>query len=226
VDRGGEHFGHVLEYMRDGVLAVAEAGALPSVSLLRALKREFGFYCMELCAEEAIGAGGLEMAYTMGGYRNGQRLSCVERYDTSSGQWSTVAAMEKERSHSEACVLNGEIYVTGGTTDGLNYLTSVEKYCPTTDSWSAVAPLPTGRIYHAAIVVGSAMYVFGGILGGRLLTKVFKFDITQGTWSEVAPMRRGRYGMAACAVGHDIYIFGGKGAYLDCVLKFDTKANE
>jgi hypothetical protein len=46
VDRDGEHFGHVLEYMRDGVLAVAEPCALSNVSLLRILKRDFGFYCM------------------------------------------------------------------------------------------------------------------------------------------------------------------------------------
>jgi hypothetical protein len=50
VDRDGEHFGHVLECMRDGHVSVAEAGARPSVSLLRALKREFGFYCIELSA--------------------------------------------------------------------------------------------------------------------------------------------------------------------------------
>jgi hypothetical protein len=48
VDRDGEHFGHVLEYMRDGYVSVAEPGAHPSMSLLRALKREFGFYC-SLC---------------------------------------------------------------------------------------------------------------------------------------------------------------------------------
>jgi hypothetical protein len=33
VDRDGEHFGHVLEYMRDGVVSVAEPGARPSISL-------------------------------------------------------------------------------------------------------------------------------------------------------------------------------------------------
>jgi hypothetical protein len=52
VDRGGEHFGHILEFMRDGVVSVAEACAHPSVSLLRAVKREFGFYCIELTADE------------------------------------------------------------------------------------------------------------------------------------------------------------------------------
>jgi hypothetical protein len=42
VDRDGEHFGHVLEYMRDRMVAVAHPSVKASVSLLRALKREFG----------------------------------------------------------------------------------------------------------------------------------------------------------------------------------------
>jgi hypothetical protein len=50
VDRDSEHFGHILEYMRDRVVSVVEPGAQPSVSLLRALKRGFGFYCIELVA--------------------------------------------------------------------------------------------------------------------------------------------------------------------------------
>jgi hypothetical protein len=44
VHRDGEYFGHVLEYMRDGHVSVAAPGARPGVSLLRALKREFGFH--------------------------------------------------------------------------------------------------------------------------------------------------------------------------------------
>jgi hypothetical protein len=49
--------GHVLEYMRDGVVSVAETNSHPSVSLVRSLKREFGFYCIELCPEPASSAG-------------------------------------------------------------------------------------------------------------------------------------------------------------------------
>jgi hypothetical protein len=44
VDRDGEHLGRVLEYMRDGVVSMAAPGAQPSVSLLRSLKREYGYY--------------------------------------------------------------------------------------------------------------------------------------------------------------------------------------
>jgi hypothetical protein len=48
------------------VLSVVEAGVCPSVSLLRALKREFGFYCIELRAEP--GPEQAMVAYAMGGF--------------------------------------------------------------------------------------------------------------------------------------------------------------
>jgi hypothetical protein len=67
VDRDGEHFGYVLEYMRDGVVSVADAGAHSSVSLLRALKHEFGYYCIELVAGQPSKPAQLETAYVMGG---------------------------------------------------------------------------------------------------------------------------------------------------------------
>jgi vacuolar-type H+-ATPase subunit I/STV1 len=81
VDRDDEHFGHVLEYMRDAVVSVAEPGAQPSMSLLRALKREFGFYCIELCVEQLMEPHQPEVALVMGG----STLVSMERYNLSSG---------------------------------------------------------------------------------------------------------------------------------------------
>jgi hypothetical protein len=112
VDRDGEHFGHVLEYMRDGDVSVAAPGARPSVSLLRALKREFGFYCIELCAEEPEQH---EVAFVMGG----TMPSRMERYDASSGEWSAAAAMGTAkclwvpaRSQGRSMLLVGSIMMT------------------------------------------------------------------------------------------------------------------
>jgi hypothetical protein len=109
VDRDGEHFGHVLEYMRDGHVSVAEPGARPSVSLLRALKREFGFYCIELCAEEPVEPVQPEVAFVMGGYDDGGVLSSMERYDASSDQWIVVAPMLTARYIFGACAVAGEL---------------------------------------------------------------------------------------------------------------------
>jgi hypothetical protein len=95
VDRDGEHFGHVLEYMRDGHVSVAVAGARPSVSLLRALKRESGFYCIELCTEQPEQGPypeQVDLVFVVGGMGDDNEvLSSVERYDITTGQWVTAA---------------------------------------------------------------------------------------------------------------------------------------
>jgi hypothetical protein len=86
VDRDGEYFGHVLEYMRDVVISVFEPGACPSVSLLRTLKREFGFYCIELVSEQLMEPEQCEVAFVMGGmHTEEEMLSSMERHDMSSG---------------------------------------------------------------------------------------------------------------------------------------------
>jgi hypothetical protein len=102
VYRDGEHFGHVLEYMRNGVVSVVEASANSSVSLLRALKSEFGLYCIELSTEELKQPG---VSYVLSG--NGDDgisgLSSLERYDASSGRWSAVAYMIDGRYYFGVC---------------------------------------------------------------------------------------------------------------------------
>jgi hypothetical protein len=175
VDRDCEHFGHILEYMRDGVVSVAEAGPYPSVSLLRALKREFGFYCIELCAEGPAEPAQPEMAFVMGVINHdgdndddgddGVALSTMERYDVSSGQWSAATAMVTCRHNFGTSVVMGEIYVIGGEGEGNEPLSSVEKCSPSSDTWSTVSSMPEPRSHHAAVTVGSALYVLGGFAG-------------------------------------------------------------
>jgi hypothetical protein len=128
VDRDGEHFRYVLEYMRDGVVSVAEAGTRPSISLLRALKREFGFYCIELVLEQVGDPVWSEIAYVFGGYSGGARLSSMEQFDAASGQWNPAAAMCTARYLFGSCVLHGELYVTGGAINTVTSISSVEKY--------------------------------------------------------------------------------------------------
>jgi N-acetylneuraminic acid mutarotase len=229
VDRDGAHFGHILEYMRDGVVSVAEPGARPSVNLLRALKREFGFYCIELCAEQPTEPHQPEVALVMGGHHAGYSLASMERYDLSSGQWSVAAAMGTSRSMFGACILAGELYVTGGGNDRRGIVSNVEKYTPSSDTWSAVAPLPFARCQHAAVAVGSAMYVLGGLASGgeTILASVLKFDSTKGTWSLIESMPEARQAHAACAIGSDIYVFGGRSdlGLRRSLFKYDTETD-
>jgi hypothetical protein len=52
IDRDGVLFGHVLQYLRDDVVAVVEHDKSPRVELLRRLKREFSYFSIELHAEK------------------------------------------------------------------------------------------------------------------------------------------------------------------------------
>jgi hypothetical protein len=209
VDRDGEHFGHILGDMRDGVVSVAEPGAQPSMSLLRALKREFDLYCNELCAEQPMEPKQPDLALVMGGYCRGIDLASMERYNLLPGQWSAAAAVGTRRWFLGACAFAGELYITGGmSTSGPS--SSVEKYTPSSDTWSAVAPLPSARCQHAVVAMSSAIYMLGGICGRADVASVLKYDSTQGNWSAVEPMPEPRRGHSACAIGSDIYVFGGQ----------------
>jgi hypothetical protein len=56
IDRDSDLFGHVLEFLRDGVLSVAEQEERPSVEILRRLKREFSYFRIALYADQ-VGDG-------------------------------------------------------------------------------------------------------------------------------------------------------------------------
>jgi hypothetical protein len=207
VDRDGEHFGQVLEYMRDGVVSVAEPGAQPSMSLLRLLKREFGFYCIELMAEPQ------EVAFAVAGVDDGeQAMASVERYNIVSGAWQAAAPMLLVRAAFGLCEVAGELYVTGGVGTGDSPLASVERYDPSLDTWSAAPALPDPRFAHCACAVGDAMFLLGGIEGIDNLipvSSVLRFDSRVQTWSEMAPMPAKRDNAGACVVGNNIFVFGG-----------------
>jgi hypothetical protein len=238
VDRDGEHFAHILEYMRSGVVAVAEAGARPSVSLLRSLKREFGFYCIELSADEPAALEHPEMAFMMGGIAiNVNASASMKRYDASSGLWSAAAAMGTGRESFGTCTVGGNVFVFGGSDEDGNLLSSVEMYTPSTDTWSFLSNLPEPLSNHAAVAVGSTMYVLGGDRGrdadvGDVTTSVRKYDSMQGTWSTVAHMPAPRCDFAACVVGDNIFVIGGcevenfTVSEQQSVFKYDTKTDE
>jgi hypothetical protein len=230
IDRDGKHFGQVLEYLRDGVVSVAEKDVSElDVSELRWLKREFGFYCIELYADPQ------EVAFVVGGMEDMNALSSVGRYDVSSGMWHEAAPMATERVQFGLCKVScGEVYAIGGENLDDVTLATMERYDPGLDTWSAALPLPRPRYAHCACAVGDALYVLGGIEEGgegaeNTVRSVLKFDSRTQIWSEVAPMTEERFNAGACVLGGDVYIFGGKtddNVPTSTTYRFNAETNE
>jgi N-acetylneuraminic acid mutarotase len=231
IDRDGKHCGQVPEYLRDGVVSVAEkdVGEL-DIGELRWLKREFGFYCIELYADMQ------EVAFVVGGQGNDDSmLASMERYDLFSDVLRDAAPMATERAGFGLCKLSdGEFYATGGYSSDDVILASVERYDLDLDTWRAASSLPRPRFAHCACAVGDAMYVLGGVeedeeSDRHAVNSVLKFDSRNQTWSEVAPVPAERDNAGACVLGSDIYIIGGHNDAMEntsTTYRFSTETNE
>jgi hypothetical protein len=215
VDRDGEHFDHVLEYMRDGVVSVATQDTSElDISLLRALKREFGFYCIELMAEpeEVIFVVGCNFGFL-------SALSVLERFDNARGVWLKGASMITARSCFTLCEVGGLLNAAGGLDGEGGQLASVECYDPILDTWSVAPAMPRRRSHHSGCTVGESLYILGGmedVVGDEhsletCTTSVLKFDSSTQAWSEVAPMPEARANFVACVLNDAIYVVGGYG---------------
>ena len=121
--------------------------------------------------------------------------------------------MSWERSSHTSVVLDGKIYVMGGT-DGVpgNTLDTVEVYNPQADIWQRVASMPRGLNCHAATVMGGKIYVTGGRIARSAVSSAYVYDPQADTWTQLARMGTSRSLHASAAAGGKLYVFGGWGA--------------
>ncbi|MCW4023900.1 MAG: hypothetical protein NWF01_02560 [Candidatus Bathyarchaeota archaeon] len=77
-------------------------------------------------------------------------------YDTSANHWSSITPDPHSRIDPAACVVNGKIYLIGGSTSSL-----IETYDPATDTWETKQSLNKPVLDPMAIAIGDKIYVFG-----------------------------------------------------------------
>jgi len=135
--------------------------------------------------------------------------------------WTTKASMHFSRTGAEAAVVNGIVYVIGGsqrynTSDtGFSYISSNpnEAYDPATDTWVEKAAMPTSRDGLAAAAFQGKIYCFGGSNVSKdysISTNVNEvYDTETDSWETKTPMPTARSGFQASEVGGKIYLIGG-----------------
>ena len=138
----------------------------------------------------------------------------VEAYDPATNTWSTKAQFPDTGSglgivDSAVGVINGMLYVAGGS-NGLNGgFPNLYVYDAAGDTWSAKTSMPDIRNGGAGAVANGAFYVVGGGDPAGLATSTFAYDPTSDTWSTKAPLPDPRGGLSAAVVGNIIYTMGG-----------------
>ena len=118
--------------------------------------------------------GGVNKALGAGGE---QALSTVEEYDPATDLWTAKTDMPTVNGSHTSGVVNGKIYIIGGTNSAVEAMKEVYKYDPQKDTWERAADFPTPRVFLSASEANGKIYAIGGrnLMGPPCLTLVEEY---------------------------------------------------
>lgn len=127
--------------------------------------------------------------------------------------WTRKADMPESRFIFSTSLVNGKIYVIGGSMNGLEAPGStVVEYDPDAETWTKKADMPTPRAFHSASVVDGKIYVMGGADEQIIDTSTVEmYEPTTDRWERKADMSVPRTAFSSCVVDGKIYAIGSGG---------------
>jgi Kelch motif len=126
--------------------------------------------------------------------------------------WSSGAPIPTAVYGPAVAVLNGEIYVIGGTNADNAIIADTQIYDPATNSWSTGVSLPTPVEGASAAAVKGIIYVMGGTTSGGVYNytdAVWALAPVTQTWYRRAAMPTALHDAGIAVEGNIIYVIGG-----------------
>jgi N-acetylneuraminic acid mutarotase len=154
----------------------------------------------------AIGGG----AASSSSYESMEVFSAVEEYDPATDTWTTKSPMPTARVCHHASVVDGMIYVMGGSDasapDDRSHVRTVEVYDPATDTWTQKGNMPVSRAAGFSSVVDGKIYLMGGYSRSP---RVDEYDPSTNSWTAKSEMPTPRRSLSTSALDGMIYAIGG-----------------
>jgi N-acetylneuraminic acid mutarotase len=142
-----------------------------------------------------------------------------EVYDPSTNSWSTAASMPAAAYGYASAIMNGEIYVVGGSkspgTEGTgDFINSNQVYNPQTNSWVFAANFPSFASYGAAgatdgFMAPPLLYFVGGFYLDSFSNTMEVYNAGNNSWSKGASMPTARAYLGVAVVNDVLYAIGG-----------------
>jgi hypothetical protein len=146
--------------------------------------------------------------------------------NTAEDTWVEKASMPTARGGLGVAVVDGKIYVIGGSSESHGFLGTNEMYDPTTDKWVSKAPMPTPRAYFAIAAFQGKIYCMGGqvgwyqepaadyLWGPKTTSLVEVYGVAKDAWSTLEPMPYSSYYLSASVINDKIYVVSPGVAYV------------
>src|SRR2546425_11517599 len=106
------------------------------------------------------------------------------------GVWSEKARLPEPRGEVAAAVVDGKIYVLGGSALGDDAQRLNEEYDPAADRWRVRAPMPRGLSHVGAAGMNGKIYVAGGFIRNVHMgaqDAALEYDPAKDTWRTLRP---------------------------------------
>ncbi|RCN34458.1 kelch repeat protein [Ancylostoma caninum] len=124
----------------------------------------------------------------------------VERFSPKNGVWEDMPSMPYGRFHPGASVVNGKIFVCGGSDAEMVPSNDVFCFNPQTMSWSTVTPMPNGRSYAQVVSPDRAVYVIGGYEGKKHCPDIYVFHPETNKWNLDGSLNSPKIGLGAAVI--------------------------
>lgn len=135
----------------------------------------------------------------------GLAVGSIRGADGGTDEWTTETSMPIARYGAAAGVIDGKLYVAGGSRE--TFLNALEVYDPSTNSWTTKASMPTTRTCPGAGVIDGKLYIVGGV-GSRLST-LEVYDPSTDSWTTKTPMPTARSWPATGVINGKFYVASG-----------------
>ncbi|MFS0657136.1 kelch repeat-containing protein [Bacillus sp. 179-C3.3 HS] len=145
--------------------------------------------------------------------------------------WTKRADLPEERLHSSTAVVDGKIFVFGGSSEKSFSNKNTYVYDPQKNEWTSNANMPRERTDSTAVTIGKKIYVIGGAYLDSTNT-IDIYDTELDTWTEkpiIIPSRAVTKGdIIASVVDEKIYILAtNKSPYQEHnFYSYDTKTDK
>ena len=156
-----------------------------------------------------------EKLLVIGGYRSETNEISDEMHELSLPSPYTptlLARMPQPRSMHRAEIVNGNLFILGGTTtsDPVDGLDSVIRYDPISNGFKICPPLPKPVCDMSTVTWGDKIIVLGGLdKNGRHLNDVIMYDTESGRSERLPSLKNKRSGHSAVIIADVIFVFGG-----------------
>ena len=132
------------------------------------------------------------------------------------GKWMRQAGMLEAVSEHTVSVLDGKVYIVGGSFLTRASVNTTEIFDPKANKWVIGAPYPLVINHGVQATVDGKIYVIGGQPTNSsegpypFLNNVFMFDPKANQWTSRAPMPTQRSAGVALVIDKKIYVAGGR----------------